>query len=400
MLEAKSASSLSHPNIVTIYEIGQDVVRPADGAPAPDALPVQFISMELVQGKTLSTLIHEEKTDVRDAPRLSRAGGGGAREGPRGGDRPPRPQAREHHGLRRRLREGPRLRSREAHRAARGRIPTLTSAPTRAADATGEGVLLGTTGYMSPEQVQGKAVDHRSDIFSFGCVLYEAVTRRRPFVADSAVETMHRILNEKPAAGRGAEPAAPAELRRLIRRCLAKSPDQRVQSMKDLALELREIADEWDSLSASATSGGSGSTTVARPFAVPSTRRVAPVLGGLAAIVVLAALAVAVWTLGGRGGRTSAGANTPKPFQNMKLSVLTSRGDVTEAALSGDGRFLAYLTGVVGHSSVRVRQVATGSDVEVVPSQDGIFSGALVLPRRQLPLLSREPARRSPTTRR
>ena len=198
VLEAKSASSLNHPNIVTIYEIGQDAGALARAS--PDSDPVHFISMELVSGKTLATLIHEDKTDLRTLARLPGAGGGGARQGARGGHRPPRPQAGQHHGLGRRLREGARLRPRQADREARGRRRTSPSAPTRRRRrSTGGGVVVGTAGYMSPEQVQGKAVDHRSDIFSFGCILYEAATRQTPFAAETGVETMHKILNEKPA---------------------------------------------------------------------------------------------------------------------------------------------------------------------------------------------------------
>src|SRR5207344_1097617 len=124
----------------------------------------------------------------------------------------------------------------------------LTSAPTEAA-ATGAGVVMGTVGYMSPEQVQGRTVDSRSDIFSVGCILYEAATRRRPFTGDSDVEVMHQILKEKPPPVESLNPEVPGEVRRVIRRCLAKSPDQRFQSMKDLAIDLRELVEEWDSLS-------------------------------------------------------------------------------------------------------------------------------------------------------
>src|SRR6185295_18062477 len=103
---------------------------------------------------------------------------------------------------------------------------------------TGAGVVMGTVGYMSPEQIQAKPVDHRSDIFSFGCILYEAATRQRPFNADSDIETFHKILKEKPPPVEELNPEVPADVRRLIRRCLAKTPEQRLQSMKDLALEL------------------------------------------------------------------------------------------------------------------------------------------------------------------
>src|SRR3990172_5372775 len=125
----------------------------------------------------------------------------------------------------------------------------LTSAPTELARPTGAGVIMGTVGYMSPEQVQGRTVDHRSDIFSFGCVLYEAAAHQRPFQADSDVETLHKILKEKPAPLEELNPQVPAELRRIIRRCLAKNPDERLQSMKDLALQLPEIAEEYKTLS-------------------------------------------------------------------------------------------------------------------------------------------------------
>ena len=250
----------------------------------------------------------------------------------------------------------------------------MTSAPTQAEDATGAGALIGTTGYMSPEQILAKAVDHRSDIFSFGCVLYEAATRQRPFVAESAVETMHKILRDKPVPIEERNPKVPAELRRVIRRCLAKSPDQRIQSMKDVALELREIADEWDALSASQTSG---STIVREAGSVSSRTRPKPLLAVTigVAVIAVAAIAVAIWAT-----RQGAKSDASQPFQTMRMSTQTSRGDVTEAAISLDGRYLAYLTGAVGQTSVRVRQIATGSDVEVVPSQEGLFEGLSFTP--------------------
>ncbi|MFN2393984.1 MAG: protein kinase, partial [Pyrinomonadaceae bacterium] len=88
---------------------------------------------------------------------------------------------------------------------------------------------------MSPEQVRGRAVDHRSDIFSFGCVLYEAATGRKPFVGDSMVETLHKIISEPAPAITDSNPDAPAELQRIIRKCLAKEPEKRYQLIRETA---------------------------------------------------------------------------------------------------------------------------------------------------------------------
>ncbi len=355
VLEAKSASSLSHPNIVTIYEIGQDAVRAAG---EPDSDSVHFISMELVSGKTLSTLIHEDRTDLRTLlGYLAQAADGLAKAHSAGI-------------VHRDLKPGNIMVSADGFakvldfglaKLTERRDPGLeaTNAPTRVADATAEGMVLGTAGYMAPEQVQGKAVDHRSDIFSFGCILYEATTRQRPFAAETGVETMHRILHDKPAPVEELNASAPGELRRLIRRCLAKSPEQRLQSMKDLAIELREIVDEYESLSAS---GSSGSISSGAPAAA-ARRSSSPALwigGGLALVLI----AVLGW-FGLRRGQA-----TRQPFQDMRMSTQTNRGDVTDCTLSPDGRFLAYLAGRAGRMSLRVRQVATGSDVEVLPAAD------------------------------
>ncbi len=355
VLEAKSASSLSHPNIVTIYEIGQDAVRSAG---EPDSSPLHFISMELVSGKTFSTLIHEDKTDLRSLlGYLAQAADGLAKAHAAGivhRDLKPGNIMVSADGFAKVLDFG--LAKLTEKREAG---PEVSTAPTRMADVTGEGIVVGTAGYMSPEQVQGKAVDHRSDIFSFGCILYEAAARQRPFAAESAVETMHKILHDKPAPVEDVNPKAPAELRRLIRRCLAKSADQRLQSMKDLSLELREIVDEYEALSASASSGSlaSGAAAAAAPRKTP----VAVWVG--AGLVAVAGIALAWWGL--QRGRPQS-----QPFQNMRMTVQTSRGDLTDCALSPDGRYLAYLAGRLGRMTLRVRQVATGSDVEILPTTD------------------------------
>jgi Tol biopolymer transport system component len=369
VLEAKSASSLSHPNIVTIYEIGQDVVREKGGGTDPDSTPVQFMSMELINGRTLSTIIHDDATDVRTTlGYLAQAAEGLAKAHAAGivhRDLKPGNIMVTADGFTKVLDFG--LAKLTEKRDA---DPEQSSAPTRLEPNTGAGSVIGTTGYMSPEQVQGKPVDNRSDIFSFGCLLYEAATRHRPFVADSAVETMHKILHDKPVPVEERNPDTPAELRRVIRRCLVKSADQRVQSMKDVALELREIVDEWDSL---AVTGTQASTIVgAGPLVKPNSRLA--MIAGIA-IVVLAAAAFATWTMWPRTKEAAV-----QPFQTMRMSTQTNRGDVTEAAISPDGRYLAYLTGEVGKSSVRVRQVATGSDVEVVPSEEGLFEGLSFTP--------------------
>jgi hypothetical protein len=350
---------LNHPNIVTIYEIGEDAVRsPGE----PESAPVHFISMELVSGKTLTTLIHEDKTDLRTLlGYLAQAAEGLAKAHAAGivhRDLKPSNIMVSADGFAKVLDFG------LAKLTEKREVgPDVTSAPTLGADGTSAGVVVGTAGYMAPEQVQGKVVDHRADIFSFGCILYEAATHQRPFAAETGVETMHKILHEKPKPVEELNPQAPAELRRLIRRCLAKSPDQRLQSMKDLAIELREIVDEYDSLSASASSGSMASGSVT---AAPARRPMAWAwIAGV--IVVAAAIAVAWWGL-------RRGTPRGQAYQSMRMSTQTSRGDVLDCVISPDGRLLAYLTGAAGRASLRVRQVATGSDVQVLAATEGLQS--------------------------
>ncbi len=313
--------------------------------------------MELIAGQTLTTLIHAEKTPLKSllgflaqvAEGLSKAHAAGI--------------------VHRDLKPGNIMVSADGYAKildfglaklteAGGPDADASTATTMAADSTGAGIVVGTAGYMSPEQVQGRKVDHRSDVFSFGCILYEAATRRRPFAAATGVETMHRILHEKPVPVEEIDASVPAELRRVIRRCLAKSPDQRFQSMKDLAIELREIADEYDALSASASSGSMSSG----PARAPARRRRASFWIAAVAVAGVVGVALAWWNL-----RRAGDGASDAPFQNMRATVLTSRGDVQDCVLSRDGRYLAYISGAAGQFGLRIRQVATGSDVEILP---------------------------------
>jgi Tol biopolymer transport system component len=364
--EAKSASSLNHPNIVTIYEIGHDVVKTGD--PAPEA-SVHFISMELVTGETLTRKIHVEKEDLRAlVGYIAQAAEGVARAHAAGivhRDLKPGNILVADDGLVKVLDFGlAKLVERQP-----GSESSMTSAPTEAPH-TGEGVVMGTVGYMSPEQVQAKPTDHRSDIFSMGCILYEAATRRRPFDADTDVEIMHRILKDDPRPVEAQNPAAPTEVRKLIRRCLAKNADQRFQSMKDLAMDLREIVEEWDSLGAAATAAGS---LTPGALTAPPARRKTSTLGIVAASGVgLAVLALGLYAfLGARiPGPSSALAS-----RQMKIATLMSRDALDSAVLSSDGRYLAYVAIAGDRSSLNIRQVRTGSDAQILAPQEFPIQG-------------------------
>src|SRR6185503_4285902 len=108
------------------------------------------------------------------------------------------------------------------------------------------GIIVGTVGYMSPEQAQGKTreIDHRSDIFSFGCMLYEAITSRRPFEGTDTIDTLNRIIREPVTPITEFNPLAPPDLQRIVRRCLAKDREDRYQTIKDVAIEIKELRHE------------------------------------------------------------------------------------------------------------------------------------------------------------
>ncbi len=365
VVEAKAASSLNHPSIVTIHEIGSGSIE-RDGQ-ALDS--IHFIVMERIDGHTLAEVIHVDKEDLRRLlGYLAQAADGIAKAHAAGI-------------VHRDLKPGNIMVSRDGFAKvldfglaklieSRAADPQASAAPTQIDQHTGAGTIVGTVGYMSPEQVQGKSVDHRSDIFSFGCILYEAVTRQRAFEADSAVDTMHKILHDAPIESHQLNPKAPADLRRLVRRCLAKSPDQRLQSMKDLAIELREIADNFESLSNS-TSSGSGVSSVG--VAPRPARRSAWQIGAtIVAIVAIAGLTISLFSLiRSRDPQPVAAA----PAAGLKRTSISGREGITGVAISSDARYLAYPIVSSESTSIWVRQIATGSEVQVVPPREvGVIS--------------------------
>lgn len=231
--EAKSAAALNHPNIAHIYEIGE-------------SNRTNFIAMEFVDGKTLREKFQQHNSELRSllkhllqiADGLAKAHAAGI--------------------VHRDLKPDNIMITKDGHAkildfglaklSEQGAVASGSEDATRKV-MTNPGVIMGTVGYMSPEQAQGKAVDQRSDIFSFGCLLYEAATGRKPFVGDSTVDTLHKIIHDPAPAISDFNTSAPAGLQRLIRKCLAKEPDKRYQTIRDAANDLEELIEELKVLS-------------------------------------------------------------------------------------------------------------------------------------------------------
>lgn len=230
--EARAASALNHPNIVTIHEI-----ESADGR--------DFIVMEYVPGKSLDRLIPRQGMPLGEALRiaipvadaLARAHGRGIVHR----DVKPSNVIVGSEGAVKLLDFG--LAKLVAS------APTSPEAETETAERplTRAGAVSGTVGYMSPEQASGREVDARTDIFSFGALLYEITTGRRAFAGDSAAATLAAVMREQPKAPSEVAPDVPRDLERVVLRCLRKEADRRYQSMADVKLELEQIKEDSDS---------------------------------------------------------------------------------------------------------------------------------------------------------
>jgi serine/threonine protein kinase len=170
-----------------------------------------------------------------------------------------------------------------------------TAFPTKATELTAEGMVMGTAPYMSPEQVEGLAMDHRTDIFSLGIVLYEMATGKRPFAGDTSAALVSSILRDSPPTVTEINESLPRHLARIIQHCLEKDPEARYQSAKDVRNELKSLRREVDS---GTVTTGSGATPISAAPQSKGTRR----YGLWAAVGVAAVVILAVgWWLG-RGG--------------------------------------------------------------------------------------------------
>jgi eukaryotic-like serine/threonine-protein kinase len=228
--EARAAAALTHPNLAHVYEVGEQ-----DGT--------HFIAMELIDGPTLRECIREGSADLPKLLRYLQHAAEGLAKAHAAGI------------VHRDLKPDNIMITRDGFAKVldfgvaklvepQGQPHTVGDAVTvQMEQHSRPGFVVGTAGYMSPEQAQGKTdeIDQRSDVFSFGCILYEAATGHMAFPGTDAIDSLNKIIRETPAPVHTFRPDLPAELQKIVRRCLEKEPDERYQSIKDVAIELKEL---------------------------------------------------------------------------------------------------------------------------------------------------------------
>ncbi len=350
--EAQAIAALNHPNIVTIYSVEE-----ADGLP--------FLTMELVEGRPLSELIPNSGLPLDALLRIgiavSDAIGAAHQRGITHRDLKPANVMVTPDGRAKVLDFGlAKLREAELDPDGLTRMPS--------GDLTGEGRIIGTVAYMSPEQAEGKNVDPRSDIFSLGVMLHELGTGQRPFTGDTNVSVISSILKDTPPAITEVNPGLPAGLSKIIRRSLAKDPSRRYQTATDLRNELEELKQEVDS---------GVTVSISAPRGPGSRKRGGRRTWIIAAAVLLAlgGVALALYLSKGRTPVTAAAA-----FEPDRFTRLTSGGNAFLAAISGDGRYVVHVKNTGVEPSLWVRQTATQSDVQIVPPARVRYDGASYSP--------------------
>lgn len=388
--EAKSASALNHPNIITIYEINEENDIP-------------FIAMEFVSGETLAKAIRNRSLDMRQtidiaiqvASALSAAHAANVIHR----DIKPDNIIIRPDGIAKILDFGlAKLTERRSE----------TEAMTVAEHKTNPGMIMGTVGYLSPEQARGKVADERSDIFSFGAMLYQMTTGKQPFSGENNLDIIASIIHKDPVSPIETNPNIPPRLIEVIGRALRKDPLDRYQSVEEMLVELRAARNEF------ASENGTGSfrsadhlidddpeiapsrtisNAVTEAFTLPnrsdagtntfseiliSEAREHPLRAFGAVAALLAVCLAGMVTL----NHFVFAKRAPNDFQNMKFSKATTSGNVASAqlAVSPNGKMLAYAARDSGMESLWVKQSETAAAIQIVKPAAVTFSGLTFSP--------------------
>jgi serine/threonine protein kinase/Tol biopolymer transport system component len=373
--EARAASTLSHPNVCVIHEVGDT----EDGHP--------FITMEYIEGTTLRERMNSEPMSITEAleiaVQVAEALSAAHEAGIVHRDIKPENIMIRKDGYVKVLDFG--LAKLTEHRKpATGMTMStllLKSSP---------GAVMGTAAYMSPEQARGVDVDSRTDVWSLGVVLYEMIAGEPPFVGQTPTDVVVAIVDKEPIPVSEYLEEVPEELERIIRKSLRKDQAMRYQLVREMAIDLRTLQKDvaidrsaaprsrevsQRQVGSRKTGAAFAATNRISRMAVEKSRSLR-----FTAFAVLAVVVLSVTLFGLYKWRQAKAPSVSNHFQEINVTKLTTNGSAIFAAISPEGRYVAYIKSEGGKESLWLRQIGTTANVEIVLAKDGHYSGLMFSP--------------------